>query len=47
MEYGAVRISTDKQNMERQIRNILREYPQAIIIKDTYTRNKNSRKNRV
>lgn len=36
-EYGVVRISTTKQNMERQIRNILEKYPQAIIIKETYT----------
>lgn len=37
MDYGIVRISTDKQNMERQCRNILAEYPNAVIVKETYT----------
>lgn len=37
MIYGAVRISTNKQNMERQIRNILKAYPTAKVIKETYT----------
>ena len=36
-KYGAVRISTSKQNMERQVRNIMRAYPEAVIIKETYT----------
>ena len=35
--YGYVRISTKKQNMDRQIRNIQKEYPEAIIIKEVYT----------
>ena len=35
--YGYVRISTKKQNMERQIRNIQKEYPEAVIIKEVYT----------
>ena len=35
--YGAVRISTNKQNAERQIRNLLKAYPTAKIIKETYT----------
>lgn len=35
--YGAVRISTSKQSAERQIRNILKAYPTAKIIKETYT----------
>jgi DNA invertase Pin-like site-specific DNA recombinase len=35
--YGVARISTGKQNIERQIRNILAMYPQAKIIKETYT----------
>lgn len=35
--YGVARISTGKQNIERQIRNILAKYPQAKIIKETYT----------
>ena len=35
--YGIVRISTQKQNMQRQIRNIKAAYPNAIIIKEIYT----------
>ena len=35
--YGYCRISTPKQNIERQVRNIKSEYPNAIIIKETYT----------
>lgn len=35
--YGYCRISTPKQNIERQIRNILKEYPNAIIIQETFT----------
>ena len=35
--YGIVRISTQKQNMLRQIRNIKAAYPDAIIIKEVYT----------
>ena len=35
--YGIVRISTQKQNMLRQIRNIKAAYPTAIIIKEIYT----------
>lgn len=35
--YGYCRISTPKQNIERQIRNILREYPDAIIVQETFT----------
>lgn len=35
--YGVARISTGKQNIERQIRNILSAYPQAHIIKEVYT----------
>lgn len=37
MIYGYVRISTPKQNIDRQIRNILRVYPTAIIIQEVYT----------
>lgn len=37
MEYGVARISTRKQNIERQVRNILGQYPGAKIIKETYT----------
>ncbi len=35
--YGYVRISTMKQNIERQIANIKTKYPDAMIFADTYT----------
>ena len=35
--YGYARISTKKQNIERQIRNIMIEYPNAVIVRETYT----------
>lgn len=35
--YGYCRISTPKQNIDRQERNILREYPDAKIIREIYT----------
>lgn len=35
--YGYCRISTKKQNIERQVRNIENIYPKAIIIKEAYT----------
>ena len=37
MIYGYVRISTQKQNIERQVRNILRIYPTAVIVREIYT----------
>lgn len=37
MVYGYVRISTKKQSIDRQIRNILRVYPEAFIVKEVYT----------
>lgn len=37
MIYGYVRISTKKQNIHRQTRNIEREYPKAKIISEVYT----------
>ena len=37
MIYGVARISTGKQNIDRQVRNILAQYPNAKIIKETYT----------
>lgn len=37
MIYGYCRISTNKQNIERQIRNILKAYPDAIIKQEVYT----------
>lgn len=36
-QYGYVRISTKKQNIDRQIRNIKNQYPNAIIVQDEYT----------
>ena len=35
--YGYCRISTAKQNIDRQVRNILSVYPDAIIVKEVYT----------
>ena len=35
--YGYCRISTPKQNIERQVRNILKEYPDAMIVQETYS----------
>lgn len=37
MEYGYCRISTKKQSMDRQIRNILKEYPDAKIVQEIFT----------
>jgi DNA invertase Pin-like site-specific DNA recombinase len=37
MTYGYCRISTPRQNIERQIRNIKAEYPDALIYKESYT----------
>lgn len=35
--YGYCRISTAKQNIERQVRNILAVYPDAISVKEVYS----------
>lgn len=35
--YGYARISTRSQSIERQVRNILAAYPDAIILKEAYT----------
>lgn len=35
--YGYVRVSTPQQNPDRQIRNILRKYPDAELYQDKYT----------
>lgn len=35
--YGYCRISTHRQNIERQIRNIRKKYPSSIIYKEIYT----------
>lgn len=42
--YGYVRISTKKQSIERQIRNILREYPNAHIVEEVFTGTTTDRK---
>ena len=44
MIYGYCRISTAKQSIERQIRNIKNEYPEALIVQEIYTRTKIDRK---
>lgn len=36
--YGYCRVSSKKQNIERQIRNIQDAYPEAIIVKEVFTR---------
>lgn len=43
--YGYARISTPKQNIDRQIRNIKSEYPTAVILQDEFTGTKLSRPN--
>ena len=43
--YGYVRVSTPKQNIERQIRNIKSAFPTALIVQDEYTGTKMSRPN--
>ena len=35
--YGVCRVSTKKQNIQRQIRNIQAHYPNAIIVQDKFT----------
>lgn len=42
--YGYTRISTRKQSIERQIRNIKADYPEAAIIQEAYTGTKIDRK---
>lgn len=42
-KYGYVRVSTMEQNIERQIKNIKAQYPDAIIIQDEYTGTKMDR----
>lgn len=44
MTYGYCRISTKKQNIERQERNIKAEFPAAIILKEVFTGTKINRK---
>ena len=35
--YGYARVSTQQQNIERQVRNILSENKDAVIVRETYT----------
>lgn len=42
--YGYARISTNKQSIERQIRNIKREYSEAVMVQEAYTGTKIDRK---
>ena len=44
MRYGYCRISRQKQSIERQIRNIKAEYPDAVIIQEVFTRTRMDRK---
>ena len=44
MIYGYCRISRAKQSIERQIRNIKAEYPEAVIIEEVFTRTRLDRK---
>lgn len=37
MIYGYCRISTPKQSIDRQIRNIKKAFPEALIVQETYT----------
>ena len=37
MVYGYTRISRPQQSIERQIRNIRKEYPEALILQEAYT----------
>lgn len=37
MTYGYCRISTKEQNIERQVRNIREKYPEASVVKETFT----------
>ena len=43
-KYGYCRISKAKQSIERQIRNIKKEYPEAVIIQEAYTGTTTDRK---
>ena len=35
--YGYCRISTARQKIDRQVDNILKQYPDAVIVKEIYT----------
>lgn len=42
-EYGYCRISTNKQSLSRQVKNIISEYPNAEIVEEVYTGTTTSR----
>lgn len=44
MRYGYCRISKPKQSIERQIRNIISAYPDAVIIEEVFTRTRMDRR---
>ena len=44
MLYGYCRISHQKQNIERQVRNIKEAYPEAVIVQEIFTRTRMDRK---
>lgn len=44
MKYGYCRISRPKQSIERQIRNIKVQYPDAVIVQEIYTRTRMDRR---
>ena len=41
--FGYCRISTPKQKLEHQVQNILKEYPNAIIVQETFSGTKSIR----
>ena len=43
MIYGYCRISTNKQSIERQVKNIISAYQNAVIVKEIYTGTKSER----
>jgi DNA invertase Pin-like site-specific DNA recombinase len=42
MIYGYCRISRPQQSIERQVRNIKAEYPEAVVVQESYTGTKMS-----
>lgn len=44
MRYGYCRISRPKQSIERQIRNIKAQYPDAVIVQEVFTRTRMDRR---
>ena len=44
MRYGYCRISRPKQSIERQIRNIKAQYPDAVIVREVFTRTRMDRR---